>query len=162
MILDELINGLAWSVFGLVLGLIACGYFREYVQNHGPMAMVATGNGGGTPGPPAMKAAAPRRKWGNRLHGIPRWVGVAIVLLALASVAEGYYTNHRAQETNRRALFAACDAGNQGRAAQIQLWDYVLSQTKPTTPGDRARIEGFRAYVHKAFAPRNCQEEINR
>jgi hypothetical protein len=53
---------------------------------------------------------------------------------------------------------AACQAGNQTRAEEVDLWDHIaaVSQTRKTTPRQRREDEQLLAFIRKIFAPRNC------
>ncbi len=53
---------------------------------------------------------------------------------------------------------AACLSGNESRAAQVQLWHYVLdlSSAGGQSPQQQEEAEQLRAYVDKTFAPRHC------
>jgi hypothetical protein len=60
---------------------------------------------------------------------------------------------------NREAARVTCEAANQGRAAQVQLWSYVLelsTEDRTPTPAEQRRIAAFRAYVGQVFAQRDC------
>lgn len=59
---------------------------------------------------------------------------------------------------NRQNARVSCIAGNEARAAQVNLWNYVLdlSRRPNETPEQTKRIDDFRKYVHIVFAQRNC------
>lgn len=50
-----------------------------------------------------------------------------------------------------------CEAGNEARAEQAGLWDYIIKISGP--PPDaaaRARLAEFERHLRQVFAPRNC------
>ena len=56
-----------------------------------------------------------------------------------------------------------CQAGNEARAQQIQLWQFVVHISKtpphqtPAQAAQRARtVRAFEAYLHRVLAPRDC------
>jgi len=73
----------------------------------------------------------------------------------------------RAAETHAARASASvvqlCLLGNESRAQQIILWEHIITIAQPP-PGEtpaqrRARLATTRAfviYLHKVFAPRNC------
>lgn len=52
----------------------------------------------------------------------------------------------------------SCVASNQGRAANVRLWDHVLkvSSRGQQTAAQRATVQGFRTYVHRVYRQRDC------
>jgi hypothetical protein len=91
-------------------------------------------------------------------------LGVVVALLILVSVGLGFVAlqTNRALDTaeqNRSNARLTCLVSNETRAAQIQLWEYVLSlPTGPQTPERKERIRQFRLYLNQVFAPRNCDD----
>lgn len=59
---------------------------------------------------------------------------------------------------NRQNARVSCIAGNEARAAQVNLWTYVLdlSERPNQTPDQTKRIDDFRKYIHIVFAQRDC------
>lgn len=88
--------------------------------------------------------------------GVVTAVAVAGVIVALAR-SEHAESN---ASVARQAAVASCEATNEVRALQRQLWGYVLDERLRDDP-DRnperlQRIEEFRDYVMQTFAPRDC------
>lgn len=86
-------------------------------------------------------------------------VGVlGVLLLVVGAVAGIAWQASRQAEENSQNARIACEVGNQARAAQIQLWGYILDQqaTQPSTPARKRQLTEFRAYVRATFAPRDC------
>lgn len=52
-----------------------------------------------------------------------------------------------------------CDAANDSRAGQRQLWAYILSFTAPGNPEQQQRLAQLQALVATTFAPRDCARE---
>jgi hypothetical protein len=93
--------------------------------------------------------------------GLPRWLGVILVVLALGSVGEGWLLTRQQAEVTRDNALRTCQAGNDTRAAQVSVWNYVLdlsAASAPQTPQQKARAEQFRTYVAKTFAARDCEK----
>ena len=87
----------------------------------------------------------------------------SVIFDLVLSVAVGFFAvtavSAKGQsEENRNTSRIACQAGNDARAGQIQLWDYVLSvsSNKGQTAEEKARAEAFRSYVKNLFKPRDC------
>lgn len=102
---------------------------------------------------------------------LSRWVKVLIaVVIVLALVTGGVIANAvRSNEANSKAnriqeyQVASCDSANDSRAAQRQLWAYVLdlsSKTDPSEPkmtaAEKKRLAQFRVYVNTTFAAKDC------
>lgn len=84
-------------------------------------------------------------------------VDVALtVALAVVAVQARDATDAAARVHDRQV--ATCESGNDARAAQIQLWNYLLSvpPVRPLTAEQKQQITQFRAYVHRVFAARDC------
>lgn len=55
-----------------------------------------------------------------------------------------------------------CQAGNEARAQQTGLWNYIIHlSAPPRTPVQRARVAQFERHLHQVFAPRNCQAPLS-
>lgn len=91
----------------------------------------------------------------------------AVVLAVVVVVLTGLWrrTAHVADEANRATSTAAqairsqqitCQASNDARALNRNLWGYVLSEAVKSNPGGAKQIEQFRAYIAKTFADRDC------
>lgn len=97
------------------------------------------------------------RKYGRTNR---RFVVVDILLTLAVFLAGGIGVNaiQKASDANSAQL-ALCQAGNVSRAQQIDLWDYVLSLSKPPqTAEQRAVVAKFEQHLHQVFAPRDCQK----
>lgn len=82
-------------------------------------------------------------------------VALSIVVIVVALVVSN--TNDIANQ-NREAQKASCLSGNETRAVSVQLWNYVLDTAEHNNPGNKKQIEDFRAYMQKAYAPRDCDQ----
>ena len=61
---------------------------------------------------------------------------------------------------NAASVTQLCQAGNEARAEQIQLWQFVvhISKSAPHQAAQHARaVRAFEAYRHHVFRPSNCQ-----
>jgi len=101
-------------------------------------------------------------------------VGLALYVVALAligvvalranSAANEADDAHTLAESNKTAARLSCEAGNQGRATQIELWTVVLNlavQTNPAPTREQAlQIAQFRTYIQKVFTPRDCSRPV--
>jgi uncharacterized membrane protein len=99
-----------------------------------------------------------------------RGAAYSVVFLFVLTLAVGtanlLFTNqlvHRASR-NTASITQLCQAGNEARAQQVQLWMYLITISRPPpheTPAAQAQrektVHAFEAYVQKVFAPRNCQ-----
>jgi hypothetical protein len=116
-----------------------------------------------------LKALAARQdeqiRYGRRNRHLIWGLVVSLVLdlaLTIAVVGVGVATNQansKANEAHSQQI-ATCRSGNEARAVNIQLWDYIFS-VKPVTPRTAAQegqIAEFKKYVHRAFAPRDCSK----
>ena len=82
-----------------------------------------------------------------------------LTLLILATSGGAYWLGfHNAATTAQ-----LCQAGNEARAQQIGLWEYILSLSHPPpgeTPAQRAQrtavLAKFDAHLHRVFAARDC------
>ena len=96
----------------------------------------------------------------------------AVVFLFFLTMAVGtanlLFTSHLISQVNanKASITQLCQSGNEARAQQVQLWEFVIHISKPPpheTPAHRAQRERtvarFVTHLHHVFAPRNCQEE---
>lgn len=98
-------------------------------------------------------------------RGAARAVVVLFILSFLLSGA-AYWLAVRAvhgQLTSRASVVQLCQAGNESRAQQVQLWSHLAAISVPPareTAQARARriaaVNALEAYVRQVFAPRNC------
>lgn len=93
----------------------------------------------------------------------------ALVLIGVVAVraneaAKRADSAYAVAEANKEAARLTCEANNQGRATQVQLWTYVLdlsAQANPVPTREQAlRIAQFRTYIQRVFAPRDCSKPI--
>ena len=103
----------------------------------------------------------------------PGAVRAVLALFVVTLLLFGVNLLFTAHEVNRASAAAAsvvqlCQAGNESRAAQVSLWAYLVTVSKP--PARETRVEArarlaatraFLAYVHKVFAPRNCSGSLS-
>lgn len=99
----------------------------------------------------------------RRSRRLIQLLGISIALDVALSIGLGvvaFQANALAQRASsiQTQAHQTCVAGNEGRAGQIQLWDYLLSQppATPRSPAQQAEADRFRTYVHSLFAPRSC------
>lgn len=96
-----------------------------------------------------------------------RYAVAALFVLTFLTSGASYLLSasaiHRAAATAASTL-QLCQLGNESRAQQITLWTriIVISQPPPheTVAQRRQRlavVRAFIAYVHRLFAPRDCQ-----
>jgi len=93
------------------------------------------------------------------------WLAILIIAMTvsiLIGVLFSIYAVNRAT-SSRATVQELCISGNDSRAQQVQLWEFVitLSVAPPNeTHAEKAarlnRVREFRAYLHKVFAPRDC------
>jgi hypothetical protein len=93
------------------------------------------------------------------------WLAILIIAVAasiLCSFLLAWYAANRAT-SSRATVQELCISGNDSRAQQKQLWEFVLTLSVPhanETAADRKvrtqRVKEFRAYLNKVFAPRDC------
>jgi hypothetical protein len=87
---------------------------------------------------------------------------VVMIVLTGASYALESNAISKAQR-NTASITQLCQLGNDSRAQQIRLWQFVISLSRPP-PHETARQERqrqadlrtFEAYLHRIFKPRNC------
>lgn len=65
--------------------------------------------------------------------------------------------------TDQENAVIACENANESRAANLSLWTYVLdlsaaSRDEVPTPAEQERLDDFRAWVTKLYAPRDCSD----
>lgn len=99
----------------------------------------------------------------KRNRRLIRYLAISVgldVLLSLGLGVLAWRANQLALQANSISAreYATCVAGNDARAGQITLWDYVidLPPTTPRTPAQQQQADQFKVYVHHLFAPRKC------
>lgn len=111
------------------------------------------------------------RTYSQRSRRLIVGLAISIVLDVLLSAAVGFLaiqavsTSNKANEANSLASrnaqnqFITCQAGNESRAAQVQLWTYVLdlaARNPNQTPAQAEQVKQLRAYLATSLAPRDC------
>ena len=98
-------------------------------------------------------------------RGAARAFTVLAVLSLVLSAASGWIAVRAVQGeiASRASTLALCEAGNQARAQQVQLWQHIIVISAPPpreTPAQHAAraalIAGFQKYVRQVFAARDC------
>lgn len=102
---------------------------------------------------------------GKRNRQLINWVIISIVFEALLSIAVIFTVVRTSQnslriEQTNNTILNNCRVGNEFRASEASLWDYILSISpeKTPTPDQEKRIAGFKAFLDKNFAPRDCSK----
>lgn len=88
-------------------------------------------------------------------------VAVVVVVATVAAVRAGHAAHKANEATSATAQLAlqqrtSCEAGNDSRRLNRNLWNYVLSEAVKSNPAGATQIEQFRAYIAKTFADRDC------
>lgn len=88
-----------------------------------------------------------------------------LLSLGLGALAWRAQENANANRRNQKQLVNACQAGNEARRTEQQLWTYVLdlssrnpqpSRTPAEQQAQQQQIAQFRQYLATVFAQRNC------
>lgn len=97
-----------------------------------------------------------------RRHGGAVYLTFVMLALAAASYWLSANAAHRATAATASTL-QLCQLGNEARAQQIHLWDFIIHLSKGPpheTAAERAQrarnLAAFEAYLHHVFAPRHC------
>ena len=93
-------------------------------------------------------------------------VAVSVLVTATAVIAIVVAINSMHQNTAitaqaraiHQAQLNACDIGNQGRTAQIRLWNFVISLSAKSPNSSPATLRTFEAFVTKTFRPVDCRK----
>ena len=87
---------------------------------------------------------------------------MSITVCLVGSYWLSLYAIHRAS-VNTVNVVQLCQSGNEARAEQRQLWNYIIAISQPPphqTPAEKAdharRLLLFEAKLNKTFAPRDC------
>jgi hypothetical protein len=110
----------------------------------------------------ADREASQERDEVNARHGRrnSKWIAFDIaVTIALAVL--GYLSVHAVDSASQAnsAQLALCQSGNDARAKQVGLWEYVIHiSPPPKTAQARKGITDFEAYLHTLFRPRDCNK----
>jgi predicted membrane protein len=83
-------------------------------------------------------------------------VGIFIGTAATITKARQSTENHDAQVRN-------CENANDTRAAQRELWEFILDVSasnpdEPPTPEERDMMDAIRDWIEELFAPRDCTD----
>lgn len=99
------------------------------------------------------------QKSDERTRRFKRFASVSLMLSLLLFIAVGSVALNAksASENAQQALREGCEIGNDARAAQIVLWDYIINfAPPPTTPEAQTRIDNLKTFIKTTFAPRDC------
>lgn len=90
-------------------------------------------------------------------------LAITVVFDVLLTFGFGYITirthNLASQaESNSAAIVRSCEVGNESRANNKKLWEYILGLPPTSAPSVERdqRIAEFKAFVDKTFAQRDC------
>jgi outer membrane murein-binding lipoprotein Lpp len=103
------------------------------------------------------------RRYGLRNRHLIWLLAVVVVVLLLAGIIINAVQASKANDLARQVhetQVSNCQQSNVTRVQQIQIWDYVLAvppATPPTAAQRKIRAD-FKAYVHRVFAPRDCDK----
>lgn len=109
----------------------------------------------------AVKATVRRGKRVIIALAVSLVLDVALTIGVTITAAQAHDASARANSTVAQlhaTQVNACNAGNQTRAAEIQLWNHIASLTVgPQTPAaQRKADEQLLAFVRQTFAAKNC------
>jgi hypothetical protein len=87
-----------------------------------------------------------------------------VVMIILTGVSYALESNAISKaQRNTASITQLCQLGNDSRAQQIRLWQFVISISRPPrheTPAQERRrqadLRTFEAFLHRIFKPRNC------
>lgn len=105
------------------------------------------------------------RTYGKRNRNYIVGLAVSLFLDLVLSIVVAFVAVSAAEandqaDQNRRTQIATCESANQSRAVTVNLWNYVLDSAAKNdpTPQKLKQISDFRAYMQKAYAPRDCSQ----
>ncbi len=75
-----------------------------------------------------------------------------------ASAAASAAAATGAEQALHSAQVSGCESGNQSRAGELAVWDYLLKASKPTSAKQAAQLAAFDQFLKATFAPRDCQQ----
>lgn len=85
---------------------------------------------------------------------------ISVVAVRADHAAQRADSAYAIAESNRAAARLTCEANNQSRASQIELWTYLLGLSAELNPSptreEALRLAQFRTYVQRVFQPRDC------
>lgn len=122
----------------------------------------------------ASVAALARKQRQDRtlLKGAAAALALYVVALALLGVvavranqaAERADSAYAISQANQEAARLTCEANNQSRASQVELWTYLLGlaavSSPPPTREQALQLAQFRSYVQRVFAQRDCSKPV--
>lgn len=89
---------------------------------------------------------------------------IGVVALQAGDAAKDADAAQTLAQSNKVAAQLTCEAGNQSRATQVELWTYVLTvvvQANPPPTREQAlQLAQFRSYIRRVFAPRDCTKPV--
>lgn len=103
--------------------------------------------------------------YGRRNRHLIRWLAVSLIVEALLIVAVAVLAVQASNATsaaarNEQTQQATCRAGNDSRAANHNLWNYVLELSAAAnphpTPAQQDAAAKFRVFIDEVFQPRDC------
>lgn len=109
------------------------------------------------------------REYRHRKYVLP--LAVAACLLVLGTfIGASYFISVYAVKkatANSISLVQFCETVNASRARQVNIWNFVLhlGKNKPPPGTTKAQyqleVNRFEAFLHKTYAPRNCNAPFN-
>lgn len=103
------------------------------------------------------------RRFVAKQQTVIRWLMVSIIFDVIFSVVLGYYlfrVDTVATKANAavNAAYISCLSGNQARATERTLWDYVLGlpPNAPQTQAQKDQIVAFKGFLNTNLAARDC------
>lgn len=99
---------------------------------------------------------------GKTNRRIIRWLAVSVALdigLSVAMIFIAIGAQHTAETATsaQTQTRLQCEAGNEARSAQLQLWTYVLTlSSQHETKRQKKQAVQFRHYIQRVFAQRDC------
>jgi hypothetical protein len=106
------------------------------------------------------------RTYGARNRHLILGLAISLLLDVILSIVVAFVAVSASDASslanqNKQTQLATCRAGNETRAANVQLWTYVLdlaaaSNPAPPTPQRTESLKQFTAYLHTVYAPRDC------
>lgn len=93
------------------------------------------------------------------------------ILLTIGLAALSVQTSETANnaQRNQNSIVASCKAGNDFRATEAALWEHILAiqpVSTDLTPEQQAQrdkiVADFKTYLKTAFAPRDCDNIVER
>jgi hypothetical protein len=87
-------------------------------------------------------------------------VALVLVVAVQIVVTTRVYRNSRDIATAQDIFVANCDAGNEFRAGERELWGFIFEAqpAAPRTPEQQKQLDEIRAIVDRIFAQRDCSE----